>query len=78
MADLTVCLWFPQGERSVTMLTPLTQYSTGLDFAAISEVSNDATLVMPMIEDLEGLENVKSVPSFALRLHRRSLPSPPQ
>lgn len=45
----------------MTMLTPLTQYSTGIHFKAVSEVSNDAILIMPMIETRQGVENVEYV-----------------
>lgn len=45
----------------MTMLTPLTQYSTGIHFKAVSEVSNDAILIMPMIETKQGLDNVECV-----------------
>ncbi|EIM89146.1 Phosphoenolpyruvate/pyruvate domain-containing protein [Stereum hirsutum FP-91666 SS1] len=51
----------PIGERSMTMLTPLTQYSTGIHFKAVSEVSNDAILIMPMIETRQGVENVEEI-----------------
>jgi 4-hydroxy-2-oxoheptanedioate aldolase len=48
-----------QGHRSVTMVTAMTQYTTNLSYAAISEVVNDAVLIMPMIETVEGVENVE-------------------
>lgn len=48
-----------QGHRSVTMVTAMTQYTTNLSYAAISEVVNDAVLIMPMIETQEGVDNVE-------------------
>lgn len=57
----------PIGKRSMTMLTPLTQYSTGIHFKAVSEVSNDAILIMPMIETKQGVENVECVRLFLVR-----------
>lgn len=41
------------------MVTAMTQYTTTLSYAAISEVVNDAVLIMPMIETKEGVENVE-------------------
>ncbi|KAF8917009.1 Phosphoenolpyruvate/pyruvate domain-containing protein [Mucidula mucida] len=51
----------PIGTRSMTMLNAITQYSTGIHFKAISKVSNDTTIIMPMIETKEGLENVEAI-----------------
>jgi hypothetical protein len=41
------------------MVTAMTQYTTTLGYAAIAEVVNDAVLIMPMIETIEGVENVE-------------------
>jgi len=45
----------------VTMVTAMTQYTTELSYAAIAEVVNEEVMIMPMIEDQEGAENVESV-----------------
>ncbi len=45
----------------MTMVTPMMQYSTGIDFRAVAQVSNENVLIMPMIETVEGVENVESV-----------------
>ncbi|KAJ6606037.1 Phosphoenolpyruvate/pyruvate domain-containing protein [Mycena vulgaris] len=51
----------PIGKRSITMFNAITQYTTGLHFEAMAKVSNDTTLIMPMIETREGLDNVKEI-----------------
>ncbi|KAJ7119116.1 Phosphoenolpyruvate/pyruvate domain-containing protein [Mycena epipterygia] len=51
----------PVGKRSITMFNAITQYTTGLHFEAMAKVSNDTTLIMPMIETREGLQNVKEI-----------------
>lgn len=40
--------------------TAMQQYSaTGMPFPAVCQVTNDNTLIMPMIETPEGVENVE-------------------
>lgn len=43
------------------MVSAMTQYETRLSYAAIAEVVNDAVLIMPMIETVEGVENVEQI-----------------
>lgn len=50
-----------QGHRSVTMVTAMTQYETRLSYSAISAVVNDAVMIMPMIETIEGVQNVEQI-----------------
>ncbi|KXS96248.1 hypothetical protein AC578_5481 [Pseudocercospora eumusae] len=51
----------PLGHRSVTMVTAMTQYETRLSYATISEVVNESVMIMPMIETIEGVENVEQI-----------------
>jgi 2-keto-3-deoxy-L-rhamnonate aldolase RhmA len=48
-----------QGHRSLTMFTAVSQYQTTIGHAAVSQVVNDTVLIMPMVETVEGLENVE-------------------
>lgn len=43
------------------MVTAMTQYETRLSYSTISEVVNDAVMIMPMIETREGVENVEDI-----------------
>ncbi|CAK4033813.1 aldolase [Lecanosticta acicola] len=51
----------PVGHRSVTMVSAMTQYETRLSYSTISDVVNDAVMIMPMIETVEGVENVEQI-----------------
>ncbi|KAF4121456.1 HpcH/HpaI aldolase/citrate lyase family [Geosmithia morbida] len=50
-----------QGHRSVTMVSAMTQYTTELSYATISEVVNNEVMIMPMIESQEGVDNVEEI-----------------
>ena len=49
----------PIGHRSLTMVTALTQYAVGLNYAAVGQIVNQSALIMPMIETQEGLKNAE-------------------
>ncbi|KAJ6630338.1 Phosphoenolpyruvate/pyruvate domain-containing protein [Mycena sp. CBHHK59/15] len=51
----------PVGKRSITMFNAITQYTTDLHYDAMAKVSNDTTLIVPMIETREALSNVKCI-----------------
>jgi hypothetical protein len=41
------------------MVTAMTQYETRISYAAVAEVVNEEVMIMPMIETIEGVENVE-------------------
>ena len=43
------------------MVSAMTQYETRLSYSTISTVVNDAVMIMPMIETIEGVENVEQI-----------------
>lgn len=43
------------------MVSAMTQYETRLSYSTISKVVNEAVLIMPMIETIEGVENVERI-----------------
>ncbi|WVQ83442.1 hypothetical protein IAT38_005583 [Cryptococcus sp. DSM 104549] len=53
----------PIGKRSVTMVTAMTQYSSGIGYRAIGQVVNENVMIMPMIETEEGVANVEEIAS---------------
>lgn len=55
----------PEGERPLAD-TPAQRYQLmGMSFVANKAVTNERVLAIPMIETVEGLENVEYVPEYA-------------
>ncbi|KAI5476498.1 hypothetical protein MNV49_007677 [Pseudohyphozyma bogoriensis] len=50
----------PLGERPLAE-TPAQQYMENMPFREVMEVTNDRVLAMPMIETVEGLENIEAI-----------------
>lgn len=49
------------GRRRPCSSPAITQYATGIHFRAVAKVSNETTLIMPMIETRRGLSNVEAI-----------------
>ncbi|WRT65319.1 uncharacterized protein IL334_002262 [Kwoniella shivajii] len=51
----------PIGKRSITMVTPQTQYTTGINPRVLANVANEEIMVIPMIETVQGIDNIKEI-----------------